>query len=48
MTLVGLLLLLLIAGVCGSLAHGLTSYSHGGCLVSKAQGDCAMLGNLRD
>ena len=38
MTLGGFLLLLLIAGVCGSLAQGLTGYSHGGCLVSIALG----------
>ena len=38
MTLGGLLLLLLIAGICGSLAQGLTGYSHGGCLVSIALG----------
>ena len=38
MTLGGCLLLLLIAGVCGSLAQGLTGYSHGGCVVSIALG----------
>ena len=38
MTLGDLLLLLLIAGVCGSLAQGLTGYSRGGCLVSIALG----------
>ena len=38
MTLGGFLLLLLIAGVCGSLAQALTGYSHGGCLVSIALG----------
>lgn len=38
MTLGGFLLLLLIAGICGSLAQGLTGYSHGGCLVSIALG----------
>ena len=38
MTLGGFLLLLLIAGVCGSLAQGITGYSHGGCLVSIALG----------
>ena len=38
MTLGGLLLLLLIAGVCGSLAQALVGYSHGGCLVSIALG----------
>lgn len=38
MTLGGLLLLLLIAGVCGSLAQALVGYSHGGCLASIALG----------
>lgn len=38
MTLVGFLLLLLIAGVCGSVAQALAGYSHGGCLVSIALG----------
>ena len=38
MTLESVLLLLLVAGVCGSLAQGLTGYSHGGCLVSIALG----------
>jgi uncharacterized membrane protein YeaQ/YmgE (transglycosylase-associated protein family) len=31
-------LLLLIAGVCGSLAQAITGYSHGGCLVSIVLG----------
>lgn len=38
MTLGGLLLLLLIAGICGSLAQAIAGYSHGGCLVSIALG----------
>lgn len=38
MTLGDLLLLLLIAGICGSLAQALVGYSHGGCLVSIALG----------
>lgn len=38
MTLGSFLLLLLIAGVCGSLAQGLTGYSRGGCLMSIALG----------
>lgn len=38
MTLGSLLILLVIAGVCGSLAQSLTGYSHGGCLVSIALG----------
>jgi uncharacterized membrane protein YeaQ/YmgE (transglycosylase-associated protein family) len=38
MTLGDFLLLLLVAGICGSLAQALTGYSHGGCLVSIALG----------
>ncbi len=38
MTVVELLLLLLIAGVCGNLAQGIAGYSHGGCLVAIALG----------
>ena len=38
MTIGSVLLLLLVAGVCGSIAQGLTGYSHGGCLVSIALG----------
>jgi uncharacterized membrane protein YeaQ/YmgE (transglycosylase-associated protein family) len=38
MTLGGFLLLLLIAGICGSLAQAMTGYSHSGCLVSIALG----------
>ena len=38
MTLGDFVLLLLIAGVCGSLAQTLTGYSRGGCLVSIALG----------
>lgn len=38
MTLGGFLLLLLIAGICGSLAQSLAGYSHSGCLVSIALG----------
>lgn len=38
MTLGGLLLLLLIAGICGSIAQAITGYSRGGCLVSIALG----------
>lgn len=33
-----LLVLLLIAGVCGALGQAITGYSHGGCLVSIALG----------
>ena len=38
MTLIDLLLLLLIAGLCGSLGQAITGYSRGGCLVSIALG----------
>ncbi len=33
MTILDLLILLLVAGVCGALAQSLSGYSHGGCLV---------------
>ena len=36
--LIQLLILLLIAGVCGALGQAITGYSHGGCLVSIAIG----------
>lgn len=38
MTLTSLLILLLIAGVCGSIGRAIAGYSHGGCLVSIALG----------
>jgi uncharacterized membrane protein YeaQ/YmgE (transglycosylase-associated protein family) len=38
MTFVEFLLLLLIAGVCGSIAQALVGFSRGGCLVSIALG----------
>lgn len=38
MTLLDLLILALVAGVCGSLAQSLVGYSHGGCLASIALG----------
>lgn len=38
MTVLEFLLLLLIAGICGSLAQALVGYSHGGCLVAIALG----------
>jgi uncharacterized membrane protein YeaQ/YmgE (transglycosylase-associated protein family) len=38
MTLGGFLLLMLIAGLCGSLAQAIAGYSHGGCLVSIVLG----------
>ncbi|HEY0006978.1 MAG TPA: hypothetical protein VGB17_19515 [Pyrinomonadaceae bacterium] len=38
MTLLQLLVLLLIAGICGSLGQAISGYSRGGCLVSIALG----------
>ncbi|QDU29638.1 Transglycosylase associated protein [Anatilimnocola aggregata] len=38
MSLLEILLLLLVAGVCGSLAQAIVGYSHGGCLVSIVLG----------
>lgn len=38
MTLIEFLLLLLVAGICGSIGQALAGYSHGGCLVSVALG----------
>ncbi|HMF58438.1 MAG TPA: GlsB/YeaQ/YmgE family stress response membrane protein [Pyrinomonadaceae bacterium] len=38
MTLLDLLLLLLVAGVCGSLGQAISGYSRGGCLVAIALG----------
>lgn len=38
MTLLDLLLLLLVAGLCGGLAKAITGLSRGGCLVSIALG----------
>lgn len=38
MTLIEFLVLLLVAGICGSLAQALVGYSHGGCLVSIVLG----------
>jgi uncharacterized membrane protein YeaQ/YmgE (transglycosylase-associated protein family) len=38
MTLTHLLILLLVAGVCGSIGRVIVGYSHGGCLVSIALG----------
>src|SRR5256885_16688378 len=38
MTLIDLLLLLLVAGVCGSIGRAIGGYSHGGFLVSVALG----------
>jgi uncharacterized membrane protein YeaQ/YmgE (transglycosylase-associated protein family) len=45
MSILELLLLLLIAGICGSLAQSMVGYTHGGCLVSVVLGFIgAMLG----
>lgn len=38
MTPIELLVLLLVAGVCGALAQSLVGYSHGGCLVTIVLG----------
>lgn len=38
MDLVSLLILLLVAGICGSIGQAIAGYSHGGCLVSIALG----------
>lgn len=38
MDLVSLLILLLIAGICGALGQAIAGYSRGGCLVSIALG----------
>ena len=38
MTLFDLLILLLVAGLCGSLGQAIAGYSRGGCLVSIALG----------
>jgi uncharacterized membrane protein YeaQ/YmgE (transglycosylase-associated protein family) len=38
MSLTSLLILLLVAGICGSIGRAIAGYSHGGCLVSIALG----------
>ncbi|MBI1902518.1 MAG: GlsB/YeaQ/YmgE family stress response membrane protein [Planctomycetia bacterium] len=38
MTILEFLLLLLVAGICGSLGQAIAGYSHGGCLVSIVLG----------
>ncbi|HEY7785775.1 MAG TPA: hypothetical protein VIB00_13670 [Pyrinomonadaceae bacterium] len=38
MTLIDLLILLIVAGICGALGQAITGYSRGGCLVSVALG----------
>jgi uncharacterized membrane protein YeaQ/YmgE (transglycosylase-associated protein family) len=46
-TVIDFLLLLLIAGICGSLAQAMVGYSHGGCLVAIVLGFIgALLGSL--
>ncbi len=46
MTLLGLLFLLIIAGVCGAIGQSIVGYSHMGCLGSIAVGFVgALLGN---
>ena len=47
MTLVDLLILLLIAGVCGAIGQAIGGYTRGGCLVSIALGFIgALLGSF--
>ena len=38
MTLTDVIVLLIVAGVCGAIGRSITGYSHGGCLVSIALG----------
>jgi uncharacterized membrane protein YeaQ/YmgE (transglycosylase-associated protein family) len=38
MTLMGFLILLVVAGICGSIGQAIAGYSAGGCLVSIALG----------
>lgn len=38
MTLTELIILLIVAGICGSIGKAVSGYSHGGCLVSIALG----------
>jgi uncharacterized membrane protein YeaQ/YmgE (transglycosylase-associated protein family) len=38
MTIVELLLLLLVAGICGAIAQGIVGYSRGGCLIAIVLG----------
>jgi uncharacterized membrane protein YeaQ/YmgE (transglycosylase-associated protein family) len=38
MTLIDLLVLLIVAGICGALGQAIAGYSRGGCLVSIALG----------
>jgi len=38
MTITDLIILLFVAGICGSIGRAISGYSHGGCLVSIALG----------
>ena len=38
MSILDLLILLIIAGICGSIGQSIVGYSHGGCVVSIAVG----------
>lgn len=38
MNLTDLIILLIVAGICGSIGRAIVGYSHGGCLVSIALG----------
>ena len=38
MSVLDLIILLVVAGICGALAQAIVGYSHGGCLVSIALG----------
>lgn len=38
MSLIDFLILLIIAGICGSIGQSIVGYSHGGCVVSIAVG----------
>jgi len=38
MDLTNLIILLIVAGICGSIGRAISGYSHGGCLVSIALG----------
>ena len=38
MTITDLIILLIVAGICGSIGRAISGYSHGGCLVSIALG----------
>ncbi len=46
MTLFDLILLLIVAGICGSLGQAISGYSRGGCLVSIALGFVGALSGM--